>query len=261
MSKVIALPIVLLIVFACEKSRTVDTLPFPEQHAQAITDHLEEAYTENSEAKLKDILEHWHQVNPGIRASEITNEKEKNIYEVFKAFYTPFNIGRLGQHEWGSDIYQGVQYIIIQNKIYYDFNYHPGANNVSDSIIDFRPDLTFNNGVKNLYLTLNYEIALNAFLGSDHYPLGTYGIMSPAVPDEESYKRQQFLNKYLMIFHGHWGGYWHLETHPEVSVMHFDTGMQKVKFSFRVVYMFGEAYLEKKDGRWELVSSDITMIE
>lgn len=255
------LPIVLPILIACEKPGSDDAMPFPEQQAQEIIDNLEEAYMDNSETKLKDILEYWHHANPCIRTSEFANEKERNIYEVFKAFYTPFDIGRLGQHEWGSDIYQGVQYIIIQNKIYYDFNYHPGTKNISDSIIDFRPDIHFDNGAKNLYLTLNYEIALNAFLGSDYFPLGTYGIMSPAVPDEESYKRQQFLNQYLMIFHGHWGGYWHLETHPEVSVMHFDTGMQKVRFYFRVIYMFGEAYLEKKDGRWELVSSDITMIE
>lgn len=255
----------LCIISACEKSQDDDDIDnkkktVPGLQPQEIIDSLNDAYTANSKVKLKRILDYWHLENQSINNSEIENGTVRNIYEVFQEFYTPLDIGRLGWHEWGSDIYKDVKYIIVQNKIYYDFGFDSDMDNLTDTIFDFRPDIAFDN-VDILYLTLNYEIALNAFLGSEFYPLGTYGIMNPALPAEESYKRQQFLNQYLMIFHGHWGGYWHIETHPELYTLHFDKNMQKVNLSFRVGYMFGDAYLEKKNGKWELVSSAITAIE
>lgn len=262
-SHILLLIVATCITFSCEKAK--DDIPekrgtVPGLEPQAIIDSLTDAYSSGSEEKLRNILDYWHNENQNIKTSEIENDSIRDIYEIFQCFYTPLDIGRIGQHEWGSEVYKGVKYIIIQDKIYYDFEYDSYSENIVDSVCDFRPEFTFDNADV-LYLSLNYEIALNAFLGSDYFPLGTFGIMNPALPSEESYKRQQFLNKYLRIFHGHWGGYWHIETHPEIWVMHFDKDMQKVRFGFRVVYMFGDAYLEKRNGKWELVSSEINAIE
>ena len=85
--------------------------------------------------------------------------------------------------------------------------------------------------------------------------------MKPATAAGDSYERQQFLGNYIKVIYGHWGGYWHLETHPEVYRISFDENMNNVIVYFRLVYEGGKATLTKQKGKWELVSSRLTWIE
>lgn len=257
MKKIILVALVVILTYACSKEDNI-TKSSPE--ADEIYDMLMAAYELNSSEKLKSLIDNWgNSVHP-YQYSVLKNETERDIYKIFKEIYSPFNIDKLGWHEWGSSMYEGYDYIVVQNRVDYDFEYGTDAWPKPDSVTDFRPDIHFG-GVTTLYLAKEYDIAINVFLGSEFNPLGTGGIMNPAVPSEESAARYNFLKQYLAIIPGHWGGYWHIETHPEVSRIRFDLERKRAKASFRVGYMFGDALLEKNDDKWDIVSSEINGIE
>ncbi len=260
--KKLILIISLLLYISCEKDNDITSkygnIP-PE--SWEILNELNESYDQQSKEKLYQILETWHNENMATKAENIDNDTVKNVYKLYIEFYTPFDIGRLGGSEWGNELYADVSFDIIQNRIYYDFAYESLSVVIPDTIIDFRPELNFKNGVKTLYLTENYEYALNDFLGNEYDPLGTGGIMNPASAGGSSYEKQQFLNNYLKIIYGHWGGYWHLETHPEVYRISFDENMNNATVYFRIVYEGGEANLTKQDNEWTLLSSRLTWVE
>jgi hypothetical protein len=231
-----------------------------ENTSEEIYYDLMEAYNAQDHEKLIAFLDSWEQNNPCHPVDKILDETNRDIYEIFIILFTPFDIGRLGEHEWGSEMYKGIDYVIVQNKIFYDYAFDAESSERSDSVADFRPPVSFP-GKTVLFLTENYHRALTDFLQNDFNPLGTGGIMNPASPSEESLKRYQFLSQELAIIPGHWGGYWHIETHPYIYTIHFNANITKAKAFFRVGYMFGEAELQKKDSTWELLFSSITMIE
>ena len=90
---------------------------------------------------------------------------------------------------------------------------------------------------------------------------GTNNIMSPSLPEGESEERYNFLKEYIHILHGHWGGYWHLETHPEVNLILINNKLTRAKVYFRYGYQGGETLLEKENGEWTVKDSKATWIE
>lgn len=133
-------------------------------------------------------------------------------------------------------------------------------NELIDSIEDFRPLIKCENK-KVLYLTQDYEVLLNAFLGHESIPLGTEGIMNPAKSKNDSEERKLFLENFIKIWYGHWGGYWQLITYPLAYSITFDKNMEYARIDFRVVYEGGEAILKNNEGKWSLISSKKTWIE
>jgi hypothetical protein len=128
-----------------------------------------------------------------------------------------------------------------------------------DSIMNFKPKI---NGSKPaLYLTKKYDTVLKSFLGNKYLPLGSGGIMNPATSIGESKKRQKFLEYYIKIWNGHWGGYWQLRSYPSVYSIVFDEEIKYAKVNFRMIYEGGEAILQNINGQWQLISSKITWIE
>ena len=59
----------------------------------------------------------------------------------------------------------------------------------------------------------------------------------------------------------YWGGYWHLETHPDIYYILFNEALNKAKVEFRVGYEGGEAILVKEKGEWIIKKSKMTWIE
>ena len=78
---------------------------------------------------------------------------------------------------------------------------------------------------------------------------------------EEKQLRYKFLNNYLQFFHGHWGNYWHLETHPQVYRMAFNKTKDSVQVMFRIGYEGGEVFLGKHRGKWKIKDWRMTWIE
>jgi hypothetical protein len=168
-------------------------------------------------------------------------------------------LARISDSEFGHDIYKGISFYTIQDSITYDYNFRTFGNNFY-TIHDFRPEIK-NNDIHLLYLNSVYTAAINSFLGSEYTPVGTGGIMTPALPAGEIAERYNFLSNYLYFFHGHWGNYWHLETHPQVSGISFNETKDSAQVYFRLGYQGGEAILGKDGDAWKVADHYMTWIE
>jgi hypothetical protein len=194
------------------------------------------------------------------------NDTINSVFNVYKAFYKPLDLLKLGDWEWGNELNSKCKYVIVQNKIFYSILSTDSLDEIdydklkTDSINNFRPPIELEKN-KVLYLTGEYAKTLNKFLGSTSTELGEGDIMNPSRPAGESEKRYELLRPYIPILHGHWGGYWHLETHPEINLIIFNKSLTRAKINFRVGYQGGEAILEKSGSDWAIKESKATWIE
>jgi hypothetical protein len=138
--------------------------------------------------------------------------------------------------------------LILENKSEYD------------SIISFRPLTRYPND-RTLFLTNERDSILNGFLGNQHYAFARGGIMNPARAKKKSFKKQLFLNRYLSIRYGHWGGYWHIATHPYIQYILFDNCLSRAVVFYRDGYGGGEAHYQLIDNKWIELSYENTWIE
>jgi len=227
----------------------------------AYDEFLEEAYEKRDPDLLLEYLTDWEDSESPITAAHLNLAPPvvKVAYEVFEAFYDPFRLDRIGELQWGSDLYKGVDFVIVQDTLDVMIR-GDDRTSLTLTIQDFRPRIALGN-VRVLYLRQNYRDALLYFLGSESYPVGHGGIMNPARARGSSAKRQEFLERCLKVYHGHFAG-WHLETHPHVFAIQFPAdNLTTATLYWRVVYEGGTSVLKKKDGRWTIVSSEITWIE
>lgn len=266
---------------------------------QGLSKSLGYAFKKSDSDSLFTLLIQWNE-GVGNNESEVSNDKySKAVYSIFNEFYTPYDLERIGSSEWGDSIYidkfaiiqNSVKYVIAEfpnpdtivirlkqdtltltefeqkfgkddrRYLFYEDLKYPNTKDLEKvEIKDFRPQTTLPSN-KILYLTTDYQTELIQFLGNQHSPLGSGGIMNPARATKKTWMRQKFLNIYLNVIYGHWGGYWHLETHPEVSLIVMNPELTKARLYFRLVYQGGEAFFEKKDGKWTLIESKLTWIE
>ena len=77
----------------------------------------------------------------------------------------------------------------------------------------------------------------------------------------KSENRKKFLENYIKIWYGHWGGYWQLYSYPTASSIIFDKDMKYARIYFRMVYEGGEAILKNENNKWILISAKRTWIE
>ena len=131
---------------------------------------------------------------------------------------------------------------------------------IHDTLFGFYPQLSFSL-VKALPLIPVYNRLLNQFLGDSHYNLGAGNIMAPARSKGESEKRMKFLENYIRIWYGHWGGYWQLYSYPYVSQIIFDPHFEHALIYFTMIYEGGYAYLKRINGAWTLIQAKRTWIE
>ena len=280
---------------------------------------LEDAYQKQSETLLYKFFDNWGN-DVSSNENEADNQWVAEAYKVFKAFYQPLHLERIGcGDEYYEELYKDKPYFIVQgtlyeicvtesipfgndeleayyrkrikqmydreddrNKmmeslqkmlemkyIYADYKKEETINDgdwmaipitLVDSQIDFRPLVAFRDKTI-VYMSKQYELMLNNFLGDEHVDLGEEEIMQTAYAKEDSAERKRFLEKAARIFYGHWGGYWQYETYPEASSIIFDSAMGRAVVLFRIVYEGGEVYMEKRDGEWIIVSGRLTWIE
>ena len=126
-------------------------------------------------------------------------------------------------------------------------------------VTDFQPETIFKND-RIVYLNEEYDSIVNSFLGSDHHSLGTGGIMNPAQAKGESKKKKHFLEDFIKIHHGHWGG-WHVITFPQIDKVVFDEKMVFALVQFRIKYEGGTAVFKKENDSWKKLSLEMTWIE
>jgi hypothetical protein len=239
----------------------------PTYSTTILKDKLEVAFKQISTDTLGQVFLEWNKkVKPNTTEFIEQNDTIKAVFDVYKEFYKPLDLLKLGDWEWGNNLNSNCKYVVVQNKIFYavmlpdsvdDFSW---STSHKDSINNFRPPLNIDNK-KILYLTTEYEKALNQFLGTESTEMGTPNIMNPSRPDGESEKRFEMIRPFIPVLHGHWGGYWHLETHPDVAYILLDKTLTKAKINFRVGYQGGETILEKQGNKWTIKKSEATWIE
>jgi hypothetical protein len=194
------------------------------------------------------------------------NDTMNAVFSIYREFYKPLDLLKLGDWEWGNKLNSKSKYIVIQNKVFYsvlstnNLDDYDWKTSKRDSIVNFRPPVKLEK-IKTLYLTDEYAESINIFLGTLSTVVGEDNIMSLSKPKEESEKRYEMLRSYIPILHGHWGGYWHLETHPNVSIIILNKTLTKAKIDFRVGYQGGETILQKKGADWVIKESKATWIE
>jgi hypothetical protein len=232
-------------------------------------DHrLNKAYIEQSKVKLSVFLEAWSEIS----TSHTTHQKSefprvfRHAYEIFEDFYQPHNLERIGDPEWGTKQFSKVSYFVVQSKVNVIVTNNlvkdKFGNNSSPTILDatmnnFRPQIKGN--IKALFLDDYHSLIIDKFLGQEEIPAGHAGIMSTSKAVGESQKRQDFLNQFLKIYHGHWGG-WILETDPTVTKINFNKKYDRAVVYFSLVYEGGEAVYERKNNKWVLIKSELTWI-
>lgn len=228
------------------------------------------AYKQKSFDRLENFFDNWKNKTPGYDYTD-SLEIKRLAAELYISFYNPFNLKTIGI-ETNDSTFSWVKYLIIQNKliifqmdsdsipVIYRSVLEDSVFLARDSIIDFRPKVTFPN-ISVLYLTKDYEKVLLEFLGDKYTPLGYGGIMNPARARGKSLKKQRFLNELVCIIYGHWGGYWHLETHPEVLNIVFNKSKTVAKVNYRIGYRGGEATFEYKENEWLFTEGQLTWVE
>lgn len=148
----------------------------------------------------------------------------------------------------------------VWNQKYSGFNWTSIENKwPTDTIRNFRPSINCDSKIP-LYYNKKYVSKINSFLGNKHYPLGFKGISSSAHAKEESEKKQLFLENFIKIFYGHWGGYWQLHSYPTAYSVVFDKNMQRAVIEYNLIYEGGVILLEKRNGKWTIINASRTWI-
>ncbi len=226
--------------------------------AQMIYDNLLVAYNNSCISCLKEVLDDW---NRKYEPKSNIPDSIKDVYKVFKEIYSPWDLGRMSKSEWGDSIYSGISYYVIQTSIKYGFHYKEYVDE-NINLIDFRPSILVDT-IKLLYLTDDYNSAINYFLGTDYILVGYDNkeenvIIVPELPPGESQLRVNYLRNYLHIFDGFW---WHFKTHPEVKQISFTNNKDSAQVYFRIGYEGGEVFLAKEHNEWNIVNYRMTWIE
>jgi hypothetical protein len=212
----------------------------------------------------------WHKsLKPNESAYVEGNDTIKAVYATFRSVYKPLDLLKLGQWEWGNRLNLGAKYIAIQDSIKYgvlesdsirDLETYTANTPQPRTLFHFRPLVDLRDS-RVLYLAPEYGQALNRFLGAESSKLGEGGIMNPSMPKGESERRYRLLRPWLPILHGHWGGYWHLATHPAVELIVFNRTLNEAMVYFRVGYQGGHAILSREGSQWKIMESKATWIE
>ncbi|MBE7171583.1 MAG: hypothetical protein INR73_13395 [Williamsia sp.] len=234
---------------------------------QQLIQTLEVAEKQQDSSGFNDFFAAWNKISkPNTHAFINQNDTTKAVFNIFKTFYQPLDLLKIGDWEWGNNLNAHCKYIVVNNKIYYsvlatdslkDYNWQTSK---KDSVEDFRPPVNMKSSIV-LYLTKEYFEAINHFLGTESTARGEGNIMNPAMAAGKSEQRYKMLRPYIPILHGHWGGYWHLSTHPDVFNIILNKGMNKASIDFRVGYQGGEAVLERSGENWVVRESKATWIE
>ncbi|WP_066633807.1 hypothetical protein [Labilibacter marinus] len=248
--------IIFIVLFSCKQKEILPPNEKPEidyKLIDSIENELLKAYSDTNFKALEDLFLGFCEKQKPIDTSLIKSQIEKDIYNIFHLVYKPNKLDFLSDSIFNPKHYKNTDYYIIQSKVKYFLEDGVKREIWYDSmpaIWNFKPKLKFKNNKKYFYLTPEIDSAINRFLDFQDYPVGEGNLMNPALPRQETEKRFNFIYKLAKIKYGHWGGYWHLETHPEISVIQFTQKRNYAYVSYRIQYTFWIAEVYKKNGEW-----------
>jgi hypothetical protein len=244
---------------------------------------LLKTYNENDMDGVKKYFEEWNEESKKLTKTKYADELEESLYKIFKVMFHPYDMKPLvrepmmgGYEKDLIEVINRTPYLVIQNQISYIFNDLDDIN--EENLMDFIMSTRFSRDdiktlgefyplidedkEKVLYLTEKYQEDLTLFLGTEDQPFGKRHIMGPAEPKGETGKRYQFIRNYIPILYGHWGGYWHLSTHPEIEYVFINNQLNHALVHYRIGYNFGYAELKKvNDDDWVMLWANMNGIE
>lgn len=246
-----------LIAFSSCGNNPVDSNSFTFAYEQ-LSIQLNQAYEQDSQEQLDIFFENWIELIPPHTPQEISSfpDTVKEAYAVFEEFYTPANLSHItgGQHE---NFESEFRYVVVQNQLEIavadtnpEFYYYRGVNLQEMYIDDFRPSIQNQDYYPPAYLSEQADSVIFYYL---------FNSDSTYIDDHN--ERVGFLRQAMQLTHHHWIPDYHKYTMPHASRVIFNDSFTKARIQFRVFYQFGDAYLERKQGEWKLMRSELTAIE
>ncbi|MEZ5006697.1 MAG: hypothetical protein R2753_00960 [Chitinophagales bacterium] len=228
-------------------------------HQQQLFNELNDAYNSNCLSCLLSFFKTWQISYESTDISLIENDTIKAVYDIYKAFYRPWDLYTFYDGEFGNNLFSGIEFMIIQEEIFYNTEIDtPQYLAHNDRIDNFRPAISSDaNPINPVYLNEDYRKVLNYFLGVGYIRRSCGGNQDCFDLPQKS----NFINQAVRILGEHWDDGWHLETHPYIFNISFNAQLDSAFINFRVIYQGGEAILKKVDGEWDLVESYATWIE
>ena len=257
--------ILIFLIISCDNSlklRIKDDY-HPNKSTAQLLERLHKAYSLNNADSLKIFFTEWNRsIKPN--SNEFINQSTiiQSVYSIYKLFYKPTNPSDLGKWEKFHLHAIDSSFLIIQNNIIYillnnqEFNTldkwdilkRLNKKNLKVYLINhFRPPLKIDKK-EVLYLEEEYDESLNQFLSTNS-------------GEQESQKKRCFFKPYADLLPGHWGKYWHIDTHPSVEFILFNDSITKARILFRYGYQGGETTLVKANSDWKITASKSTWIE
>lgn len=227
---------------------------------------LNAAYRDQSSERLQEFLEGWQKTFPSISDGRLSQlpEVARHAYAVFRDFYTPKNLGRLGREGPDADPCGNARYLITQQSLPVAVFEHlpeihaPYVEPIyALSIDDFRPQVM--GGAPVLTLNDHYERMLAKFLGMKAESIragNSIGVQS----GEESRRRLDFLNQFTCVSYTRGWEVWSLLTLPVVSSIQFDSKFKHARVNFKLILEGGEALYERNGNVWRLVKAGRTWV-
>lgn len=126
---------------------------------------------------------------------------------------------------------------------------------IIDSMVEFRPKVKIH-GKKVLYLTPEYQRALNLFLGADPNNLAR-GNFKQRLGDNDINKRLEYINRYIPVRPGRLVDF-HINTYPAPYAITFDKGFMHARVDYVIGEQIGFAVFKRTADGWELLLSSIT---
>ena len=258
------LPIILLTITVCVFQNACTSVGDPTPDVVVEDDYtpihseselLLQLESANSSANADEYYDFFKTWNRNVRPNKSEYIYQSNtiatLYDVFRAVYLPLALDKLGSWEVGTWLNGKSKYIVVQNQIEYQISENDSIAGRDDSSIvirNFRPPVNIPDTMV-LYLTSEYRNAVTTFLDADTLSM------------RDSASRYITLKQYITIIPGHWGGYWHVETHPAIYSIRLNKNLTRAKAYFRIGYEGGEALLVRTGNVWRITESNMTWIE
>ncbi|HEX3023280.1 MAG TPA: hypothetical protein VHP81_12920 [Lachnospiraceae bacterium] len=242
---------------------------------------LARAYELGKPELARQYFEFWNEESTKRTREEYRDVVEENLYKLYKAFFQPYNMEPLVDEQFmgyaGKEVRalnKVAPYLVTQKQLPYTIqdistmeDYLSGKGfspsiprDERKTLYNFYPSVDIN-PEKVLHLTEKYEKDLNRFLGTRDPSLMSDTRKETESERAERERRKLFIQNYIPVLYGHWGGYWHLSTHPEVGLIILDRNLDRAVVEYRIGYNFGFAEYRISNGNWEFVRATMNGVE
>lgn len=222
-----------------------------------IYNKLVRAYTENNDQLAEEAL--LLLANEYVADTEI-HDSLKLVYDVFKEFYSPWDLRRIADSEFGDQIFEGIGTYIMQNSLRYDFYFKDRGDNTTYTVENFNPTIN-NSDIQQIEFNDDLKSMLDCFLGTGYVVTENDTIESLPFTVEEIFDRYYYLNKFIRFFPNHWHLSFSYITEPFVYQMSFNKTKDSAQVHYALGYQGGEAILVRDDDNWNVVDYYMTWIQ